>query len=424
MSSIFETTFSLGNPLWAFVIVTLLYFIGEFIGTITKAWIPSVFVTACLFLFGYWYIFPVEKLGFNIIDKSGLGAPLGGMLSVMILITHMGTVISIKQLSSQWKIICVAIAGLIGMIIFCLPLMWIPIVGKVNVFAGLPPLTGGIVAAIIMRDAAVSKGLQIAATLAIALYAVQGFFGYPLTAFVLKKEGKILLDNYKEKGKSEKISGENAASAILKNDENEKTLLPKLPRKYMTSAFILGKLMLVAVLATILGAIMKKIPGLSYISNPAVISLILGIIFTEIGFLDKNSLVKAKADGLLMMILMLFVFSGFRDTTPATLKAAIVPMLLIIIFGIIGMGIVSIIVGKSLGVSWRMSFAVSLTALYGFPPNYILTEESVKALTDDPEEHEYLMSKMLPQMIVGGFITVTISSVIIAGIFVELLNRI
>ncbi|MGF6905628.1 hypothetical protein [Fusobacterium sp. PH5-44] len=422
MSSIFETTFSLNNPLWAFVIVVLLYFIGEFIGTVTKAWVPSVFVTACLFLFGYWYIFPVEKLGFNIIDKSGLGAPLGGMIAVMILITHMGTVISIKQLSSQWKVICVAVAGLIGLIIFCLPLMYIPLVGKVNVYAGLPPLTGGIVAAIIMRDAAAAKGLQIAATLAIALYAVQGFFGYPLTAFVLKKEGKLLLDDYKRGEKGKKVSKSNEVN-VLQMEENEKTLLPKLPKKYMTSAFILGKLMLVAVLATVLGSIMKKIPGLSYISNPAVISLILGIVFTEIGFLDKNSLVKAKADGLLMMILMLFVFSGFRDTTPATLKAAIVPMLFIIIFGIIGMGIVSIIVGKSLGVSWRMSFAVSLTALYGFPPNYILTEESVKALTDDPEEHEYLMSKMLPQMIVGGFVTVTISSVIIAGIFVELLNK-
>ena len=44
-----------------------------------------------------------------------------------------------------------------------------------------------------------------------------------------------------------------------------------------------------------------------------------------------------------------------------------------------------------------------------------------KALAETKEEHEYLMKAMLPQMIVGGFVTVTITSVIIAGIFVGLL---
>ena len=37
------------------------------------------------------------------------------------------------------------------------------------------------------------------------------------------------------------------------------------------------------------------------------------------------------------------------------------------------------------------------------------------------EERAYLMSKMFPSMITGGFITVTITSVIIAGQFAKLL---
>ena len=37
------------------------------------------------------------------------------------------------------------------------------------------------------------------------------------------------------------------------------------------------------------------------------------------------------------------------------------------------------------------------------------------------EEFQYLMSKMFPSMIVGGFTTVTITSVVIAGMFVNLL---
>ena len=37
-----------------------------------------------------------------------------------------------------------------------------------------------------------------------------------------------------------------------------------------------------------------------------------------------------------------------------------------------------------------------------------------------PEEKEYLMSKMFPPMIVGGFTTVTITSVIIASVFAKM----
>jgi hypothetical protein len=68
-----------------------------------------------------------------------------------------------------------------------------------------------------------------------------------------------------------------------------------------------------------------------------------------------------------------------------------------------------------------MAFAVSLTALYGFPADYIITNEVVNSLTKDENEKEALLSHMLPPMLVGGFISVTIVSVILAGIFVQFL---
>ena len=71
-------------------------------------------------------------------------------------------------------------------------------------------------------------------------------------------------------------------------------------------------------------------------------------------------------------------------------------------------------------VSFLMATATALTALYGFPPNAIITEATCTALAQTPEEKEFLMSKMFPPMIVGGFTTVTITSVVIAGIFAEM----
>ncbi|NLM44030.1 MAG: hypothetical protein GX201_08475 [Clostridiales bacterium] len=392
----------------AFLILAFVYYAGEFVGTKSKAWIPSCFVTACLFLFGYWTFFPK-----NIVELAGLGAPLGGTLAIMLCITHMGTIISIRQLLQQWKVIVIALAGLAGMVGFCW-FVCIPMVGREFVIAGLPPLTGGIVAATMMQTAAAEKGLIAASILAIAMYVMQGFTGYPLTAVMLKKEGKKLIAAFRN-GEVEVVKAgevDSSAGNMKVEESKKKKLIPPMPDKYSTTAFILLKMIISAYFASVLG----KYTGLSQ----AVWALILGIIFTEIGFLDKDSLNKANSYGFLMYVLMIFVFSGLKDATPEMLMQILGPMALIIVVGVAGMALTSIIAGKFIGISWDMAFAVSLTALYGFTPNYILTQEAVKALAETPEEHDYLMGKMLPMMIVGGFTTVTITSVIIAGIFINL----
>ncbi|MGI6143689.1 MAG: hypothetical protein ACOYEK_07550 [bacterium] len=396
------------NNIVAFLVLAIVYYIGEFIGTKSKAWIPSVFVIAALFLVGYWTFFPKD-----IVELAGMGAPLGGILVIMLCITHMGTIISIRQLLQQWKVIVIALAGLIGMVAFCWFLA-MPIAGKEYVVAGLPPLTGGIVAAVMMSEAAMAKGLTAAAVLAIAMYAVQGFVGYPLTAVMLKKEGRKLLADFRGGRYEMAAAGEvdESAGNMKVEEEPRRKLIPPMPEKYSTTAFILGKLAISAYISSILGSI----TGL----NQAVWALIMGIILTEVGFLDRDSLNKAKSYGFLMYVLMIYVFAGLKDATPQMLVEFIGPMAIIIVTGVAGMCLLSIVAGKILGVSWNMACAVSLTALYGFPPNYILTEEAVKALAENPEEHEFLMGKMLPMMIVGGFVTVTITSVIIAGFFVNL----
>ena len=155
--------------------------------------------------------------------------------------------------------------------------------------------------------------------------------------------------------------------------------------------------------------------------NAAVLTLIFGIIFTQIGFLEENALTKAGAGGLVTFVLMITVFDSLKNATPELLVECIGPVILIIVIGVIGMAILSIAAGKVLHVSWEMAFVTSLTALYGFPSNMILTREATRAIAQNEEEQEYLMDVIFPQMLVGGFVTTTITSVIIAGIFVNFL---
>ena len=114
---------------------------------------------------------------------------------------------------------------------------------------------------------------------------------------------------------------------------------------------------------------------------------------------------------------MLFVFDGLKQATPEMLMDLFLPMIGIIVIGVIGMYIFSAIVGRVLGVSKEMAFAVSLTALYGFPADYIITNEVIQSLTEDEQEQAALTSHLMPPMLVAGFVTVTIVSVILAGIF-------
>ena len=397
----------------AFVICCVAYLLGEVVSQLTKAWVPSVFVTACVLLVGYWTVIPAE-----VVTDAKL-IPFGSTIGIYLLITHMGTIISIKQLCEQWKTIVVCLAGLAGMCAACW-LVCIPMIGREFVVAGLPPLTGGIVAAVTMQEAAAAKGLEAAALFAIAMYCVQGFAGYPLTALCLQLEGRKLLKGFRA-GETKRASKDAVADADKMeagtSNAGEKTLIPALPAKWNGPVMIFLKLGVVAWFATMLGTI--AFPGIGKISG-AVWALVLGVIFTRIGLLDTNALNKANSYGIIMFALMMYVFDGLKTATPAMLGSVIGPMLLLIVVGVAGMAIAEFIVAKLLKMSFTLALANGLTALYGFPPNAIITENTCKALGQNEEEVDYLMSQMYPSMIVGGFTTVTITSVIIAGLFANL----
>ena len=197
-----------------------------------------------------------------------------------------------------------------------------------------------------------------------------------------------------------------------------KKLLPPLPANWNSTVVMLMKLGFVGWLATQLGSIV--IPVINMKISGAVYALILGIIFTTIGFLDENVLNKGNSYGIIMFALMMYVFDGLKDCTPDMLASIIGPMILLIVVGVAGMAVLCFIVAKVLKMSFLLSFATALTALYGFPPNAVITEATCTALAKTPEEKEFLMSKMFPPMIVGGFTTVTITSVIIASVFAKM----
>lgn len=400
------------NAFLAVVIVCVCYVIGEWVADISKAWIPSVLVTAILFLIGYWTVFPA-----TLNDDTGL-ASFASTIGVLMFITHIGTVISLKQLIEQWKTVVVCLVGLAGMVALCwfiCPL----IMEKTLVIAGLPPLTGGIVAALTMQKAATAAGLKEAAVFAIAMYSVQGLAGYPITALCLHAEGKRLIKEWRSGSlnlsEAEIAKMKTIGLSTIGDDSDLKKPIPPIPDKFNTPVLIIGKVALSVWISSLVGQLIPQIPTIVW-------CLIISVILTRLGFLDTSSLSRANTYTIFMFAAMLSVFSGLKDCTPHMLKTLIGPMLIMIIIGVVGMAIAAFVIAKIFKMSFPLALANGLTALYGFPCDAIITESTCNSLTEDPDERGYLMSKMFPSMVVGGFVTVTITSVIFAGYFAQLLG--
>ncbi|PLT31638.1 hypothetical protein [Peribacillus deserti] len=395
------------SQMLALICVIAILLIGDFVAVRTKAWIPSMFVSGILFLIGYWTFFPKE-----IIATAGIPTVVAVMM-MYLLITNMGTLLSLQELKNQWKTIVIALSGILG-IVAALMSIGTLIFGFKTMVVAIPPLVGGVVSALIMSEGAKEAGLASLSVFAIVIYVMQGFAGYPLTALVLKKEGRRLLKEYRE-------GGLRTAEAEIASTVETETLGPKLfkhlPEKYNTDFFKFFRLALVGFAAYQVSTWLAPVVSIS----PFVLCLLFGVIATSAGFLEKQVLQKANGFGMAILVLMLFIFDGLKQATPAMLLDILFPLIGTIVLGVIGMYIFSLIAGKILKVSKEMAFAVSLTALYGFPADYIITNEVIKSLTEDEKEREALLSRMLPPMLVGGFITVTIVSVILAGIFVQFL---
>lgn len=396
------------NFMSAFVACLVVVLLGEWLSKLTKGWIPSVFISAVILLLCFWTFLPKTVVA----DAKIL--QLGSTVAIFLLIAHMGTLFSLKRLLEQWKTVIICLAGLFGMCTlawFVCPLL----MDKTLVITGLPPLAGGIVATTMMQKAAQDAGLPVAAVFAISMYCIQGFAGYPLTAICLKREAQKLLKEARE-GHPEGgavVDSRRVMADAMALPENEKRGILAVPDAWNTPFFVLLKLALVGWLALVIG-ILTGVSG-------AIWALVLGVIFCRLGFLEPDVLSKTDSKDLLFFTLIMFVYSGLADCTPALLFDLIGPMLILLVIGLCGMGIMAFIVGKILKISPWLGYANCLTALYGFPFDAIMTEKICHDEGANKEEVDYLMSRLFPSMIVGGFVTVTITSVVLAGIFVKFL---
>ena len=269
-------------------------------------------------------------------------------------------------------------------------------------------ITGGTISIVIVQDAALEHGLPSVAVLPVLVAAFQGLIGFPLSSIILKKEAQSVLAKFR--------SGE-IKLEVEDETKEAKKLVPQLPALFNTTP---GALFAVGV-AVIISAYLSDLTN--GIVNKFVITLFMGVFLREIGLFRKNILDGINAFGLMMLGLMIIIFGPLATLSTDDLVNLLEPLIFAFVLGVSGLMIFAAIVGKIIGYSIPMSIAVGLTALYGFPGTMILSQEAAKNVGTTEEEVQVIENNILPKMIIAGFATVTITSVVATSLLISYWTR-
>ncbi len=401
------------NPVLAFVVVMLVWTVSDFVAKKTQSLLSSLFVASIIFLIGFLTdVFPEDLL------RSSSLLALAGVV-VGFIIVHLGTMISLDDFKKQWKTLLIGISTVIGIGVLLLVAGYLfgggarvddygdlIATARDYVIAGVGALSGGTISVLIVQDAALGVGLTSVAVFPVLIAALQGLVGFPLTSLILRQEAARLRGEYR--------AGRLAPVAVTESTSASEGMLPAFLRTTPGTLFSVGVVVLVSM------GINNLTNG---VLNTFVVALVLGIVLRSTGVFKPSVLTGIDSFGLMMLAIMIMVFGPLSTVQPADVAALAVPLLLVFVFGLIGIALFAGVVGKLLGYSVPMSIAIGLTSLYGFPGTMILSQEAAKGAGETPEEVAAIEGEILPKMIVAGFSTVTITSVVVTSIIAAGIGR-
>ena len=155
--------------------------------------------------------------------------------------------------------------------------------------------------------------------------------------------------------------------------------------------------------------------------NYLVLCFILGIIFNQLGFLNDHIMDKTASSGMITFLVTIVILASLANTTPQTVMSVLLPLLVCLIVGTIGVVITSFFTAKLYNVSREMAVALGMTCTFGFPTTMILSQEIAASTGQTETEQAALENYFLPKMITAGLVTVTLVSVFFAGFAINYL---
>ncbi|ALX47272.1 hypothetical protein [Lentibacillus amyloliquefaciens] len=385
----------LSNPLIATVLIFALIALGEWLSIVSKARIPMLLTAMVGFLVMVWTgIFPSD-----ILEKSTFAA-LGTIL-IGPAILHMGTMIPFSLLKSQYKAVLISLGGVVVsgiLILIIVPLVF----DYATAVAGIGPISGGVVALLITSERLTEIGLTSLVIIPALVVAFQGLLGMPLALNFMRKYAK----------KIQKNMDNGSFTAIDPIDETAATTETEKPSSPLKSSATL-KLFFVFAGAAV-GVALGELTPIHY----TLWCLAIGISGHKFGLFEAKTLEKSNSFTLTIVAIIFVVIGTMADVTPQDVLNNLPAILTILILGTFGIALGGFIVSKL--VKWHpyKGMPVALTALIGFPGDYILCEEVSRSVARNEKEEKAIFNELMTPMLIGGFTTVTVASVVVASILI------
>ena len=376
----------------SFMIVLIVFALGDIVGKITKGKLSGMMVVMLLFLVG----FLTKLIPADIIDQGGLTAL--SKLAIAMVLFNMGTTLNVKQLIEEWRTVLMAA---LCMLASCLVMLLVsPIIGFDTVLVGMPVINGAAIAA-------AEKGLATAAALCAVIYSVQKFVGAPIASAMGIRYGKKLLKAYRENpAQFKKQETGNGASAKVSFADKHK--------EWYSANVMMALVAAGSWVAHILGDLTPI--------NYSIWALLLGVVCAASGLVPTKPLQKSNSYGLMMVAVFGSIIPSLAKVSLSDLGTMAFQTIVLFAAALIGVALVGWVLP-----TWKLvgdkglAVGIGVEQLLGFPSNVVICREVGDAVGETPEEKAFIEDTLNVPYVVGGITVITVLSTMLAGFVINML---
>jgi hypothetical protein len=383
----------------SFMIVLIVFALGDIVGKITKGKLSGMMVVMLLFLVG----FLTKLIPADIIDQGGLTAL--SKLAIAMILFNMGTTLNVKQLIEEWRTVLMAA---LCMLASCLVMLLVsPIIGFDTMLVGMPVINGAAMATSLMASAAAEKGLATAAALCAVIYSVQKFVGAPIASAMGIRYGKKLLKAYREN------------PAQFKKQETENGTSAKVSFADKHKEWYSANVMMALVAA---GSWVAHILGDLTPINYSIWALLLGVVCAASGLVPTKPLQKSNSYGLMMVAVFGSIIPSLAKVSLSDLGTMAFQTIVLFAAALIGVALVGWVLP-----TWKLvgdkdlAVGIGVEQFLGFPSNVVICREVGDAVGDTPEEKAFIEDTLNVPYVVGGITVITVLSTMLAGFVINML---
>lgn len=383
----------------SFMIVLIVFALGDIVGKITKGKLSGMMVVMLLFLVG----FLTKLIPADIIDQGGLTAL--SKLAIAMVLFNMGTTLNVKQLVEEWRTVLMAA---LCMLASCLVMLLVsPIIGFDTMLVGMPVINGAAMATSLMASAAAEKGLATAAALCAVIYSVQKFVGAPIASAMGIRYGKKLLKAYRENpAQFKKQETGNGASAKVSFADKHK--------EWYSANVMMALVAAGSWVAHILGDLTPI--------NYSIWALLLGVVCAASGLVPTKPLQKSNSYGLMMVAVFGSIIPSLAKVSLSDLGTMAFQTIVLFIAALIGVALVGWVLP-----TWKLvgdkdlAVGIGVEQFLGFPSNVVICREVGDAVGETPEEKAFIEDTLNVPYVVGGITVITVLSTMLAGFVINML---